>query len=140
MNLFTEYTEEEILLLLSLTNNKYKDIKKEIKLLEDLDDYSIDRDIKKLEIKEVEKKSVINNYDMIYVVEGEVGIVKDNTLVSKIKKDEIFGIKKIIDDSEYYLVTTKDSKILFIEFKNTKNIYFKIISQIVSKYCKEKNI
>jgi hypothetical protein len=140
MNLFTEYTEEEIQILLSLTNNKYKDIKQHIKLLEDLDDYIIDRDVKKLEIKDVPKKSVINNYDMIYVVEGELGIVKDNTLVSKIKKDEIFGIKKIIENTDYYLVTTKDSKILFIEFKNTKNIYFKIISQIVTKYCKEKNI
>ncbi|ACM93690.1 hypothetical protein NAMH_0165 [Nautilia profundicola AmH] len=138
MNLFTEYTQEETEYLLSLTNNKYIDIKKEVKFLEDIDDYIIDKDIKKIEIKQLNKKSVIDKYEMIYIVEGEVVALKENKILKKIKKDEIFGITNLINNENIYLVTVQDSKICFMEFKSKKNIFFKLMQQIMKKCCLEK--
>ncbi|WP_459978242.1 hypothetical protein [Nautilia lithotrophica] len=138
MNLFTEYTNEETEFLLSLTNNKYTDVKKEVKFLNGIDDFVIDKEIKKIEIKLINKKSVIDTYDIIYLIEGEIVALKENKVLKKIKKDEIFGINKFIKKENIYLVTTQDSKICFIEFKSKKSVFIKLLNEIVDKCCLEK--
>lgn len=139
MNLFTEYTEEEIEFLLSLTNNKYINLKKEVKFLENIDDYVIDKEIKKITVKEFDQKKVIeDNYDLLYVIDGEIVILKDSKIIKKIKNDEVFGINKLLHNESYYLVTIKNTKICFMELKSKKSVLIKLLDYTVKKCCEQK--
>jgi len=136
MNLFTTYTPEETQILLSLTNNKYTDVKKEVLFLRNMHDYQIDRFVKKIELKELPKKSIIEHYYFIYVVEGMVAVLKNNRVVKKLKKNDLFGLRQMSKNEKYFLVTLTEAKICFIEPKEDNLLFLHICEYLFSGECK----
>lgn len=127
MNLFIEYSQEEVEYLLSLVDNSerlnnllFKGMS--IKEIESICAY--------FSFEELPEKKVIEDYDLIFIVEGCVVEIKDKKIVKKYLKNDIIGIESCFFKREKKsLITIKKSKLIFFKIKNIHN-------EITSKFYK----
>jgi len=108
MNLFTQYTREEINYLLSLTNTKST-----IKIFKGLSSAEVDEILsEKKDIKLSKKQSLVVDKEFLWVKKGEIVLVKDKELL-KLKKD----MGAFLKVKGYIIVGVKEAEITMFNIK-----------------------
>ena len=127
MNLFVKYSDEEVDYLLSLVDNNkrlnnplFKGIL--VKEIESICSY--------FSFEELPEKKVIEDYDLIFVLEGCVVEVEGKKILKKYFKNDIIGIESyFFKNDKKSLITIKKSNLIFFKIKNIHN-------EITSKFYK----
>ena len=134
MNLFTKYTQEEINFLLTIRRNKIKEIKdlNKIKYFKNVDK----KDFEYIYIKILEKKEILDEYDLLIVMKGKIGVVDNKKIKKIIKNGEIFGIKSLINNNnKNTLIAIENSEVLLFKVKNKKSQFFyNLLLELLTKY------
>ncbi len=124
--LFVTYTKEEVDFLHSLLKEKF-DVN--ISIFKGVDK----KEFLKYEYHELKSKQVLKNYDYIWVIDGEIGIIKNNKLIKKIGKNEGYFCEKVKGGS--YLIALKDSKIVDFDFEDGSIVSSIILRYVLLKCC-----
>jgi len=134
MNLFTKYTQEEINFLLTIRRNKIKEIKdlNKIKYFKNVDK----KDFEYIYIKILEKKEILDEYDLLIVMKGKIGVVDNKKIKKIIKNGEIFGIKSLINNNnKNTLIAIENSEVLLFKVKNKKSQFFyNLLLELIIKF------
>ncbi|NPA10844.1 MAG: hypothetical protein GXO62_01210 [Epsilonproteobacteria bacterium] len=118
MNLFMEYSEKEMEFLASLP----KLIKKRKVNLEDLNFFKrFEQELNLFQKMEFElpQRETHHTNKIIYVIEGELGVVHLREIIRKLKKDDFFGVKHYLQKKDYKVVALKPSYFIEIELDLT---------------------
>ena len=127
MNLFVEYTKEEIEYLLSLLDKNSKLNNPLFNGISKNEIYSICR---YLSFEDLPEKKVIEDYDLIWIVDGCLVEVEGKKILRKFYKNTILGVEsRFFKEKKRSLITIKKSKLIFFDIKNIHN-------EITSKFYK----
>ena len=131
MNLFIEYSKEEVEYLLSLLNKNYIF---NIPLFKGLLKNEIEKICKYISVENLPEKKIIENYDLIWIVDGYLVEVKNKKVIKKYYKNTLIGLKsKFFKEEKKSLVTLKNSTLIFFDIKEIHN-------EFTSKFYKNLSI
>ena len=127
MNLFVKYSKEEIEYLLSIVNN---DFGFKNPLFKGLLKNEIEEICKYISIENLPDKKVIENYDLIYLINGCVVEVKNKKIIKKYYENSLIGIKsRFLKEEKQSLITLQKSRLIFFDIKDIHN-------ELTSKFYK----
>ncbi|WP_457561377.1 hypothetical protein [Caminibacter sp.] len=119
--LFISYSKEEVDFLLSLFDENINDVSS-VEMFRNLDK----NEFLKFERLKLNKKDIIKNYTNIWVLKGEIAIVKNGKIVKKISNGGYFC--KMFNDSNEFIIALKKSEIIDFDF-DEKN--YKVLNEIL---------
>jgi len=112
MNLFVEYTQEEIETLLSLFEKDYG----EIEIFENMTNFEINQLCIYIKKEKFPPKKLIEKYDYIWVIDGNVVEIDSNNrkkIENKYSSGDIIGLNKLIEKNNPLIVYKESELILF---------------------------
>ena len=137
MNLFVEYSKEEVEYLLSLTNSNFSF---NIPLFNGLMKSEIESICRYISLENLPDKKVIENYDLIWILDGCVIEVKNKVIIKKYYKDALIGFEsRFLNEDKKFLITIKKSKLIFFDIKDihnesTSKFYKNLFTHLISNF------
>jgi len=136
MNLFVEYTQEEIETLLSLFKKDYK----KIEIFKGMTNFEIDKLCVYIKKEKLPPKKLIENYDYIWVISGNL-IEVSSTDIKKIKNKygpkTLIGLNKLFQKNNNPLIVVNMSELLFFKVKEHTEFSSKFYKNLL-KYTYKK--
>ena len=127
MNLFVEYSKDEVEYLLSLVDEDYEF---NIPLFKGLLKSEVEEICKYISIEVLPEKKVIEKFDLIWVLDGVLVELENRVVRRKFYKDTLIGFKnKFLKENKKTLITLKKSKLIFFDIKEIHN-------ELTSKFYK----
>jgi len=112
MNLFVEYTQEEIETLLSLFKKDYG----EIEIFENMTNFEINQLCIYIKKEKFPPKKLIEKYDYIWVIDGNVVEIDSNNrkkIENKYSSGDFIGFNKLIHKNNPLIIYKESELILF---------------------------
>lgn len=137
MNLFVEYTQEEIETLLSLFKKDYA----EVEIFKNMSNYEINELCSYIKKESFNSKKIIEDYDYIWVINGVVIEIdlKTKTNIKKYSSNELIGINKLLNKKINPLIVYKESELILFKIKEHTEFSSKFYKNLV-KYCMKINL
>jgi len=138
MNLFVEYTKEEVEILLSLFKKNYK----EVEVFEGMTNFEIENLCVYIKKEKLPPKKLVENYDYIWIISGNLVEIdpKTNKIEKKYNSNELVGINTLFKKENNPLVSVKKSELVFFKinehteysskfYKNLAKYFYKKLSE-----------
>ena len=136
MNLFVNYSKEEVEYILSLTDKNHN---LKIPLFKGLLKNEIDNLCKYISIEHLNAKKVVDDYDYIWIIDGCLVEIENKKIIKKFYKNTLIGIKhKLFKEKIKPLVTLKESKLILFDIKDVHNEFSSIFYKNLSIYLGSK--
>ena len=127
MNLFVEYSKDEVEYLLSLVNEDYEF---NIPLFRGLLKSEVEDICKYISIEFLPERHIIKKYDLIWILDGVLVEIENKVVVKKFYKNTLIGFnKRFLKGKNKSLITLKKSKVIFFDIKDIHN-------ELTSKFYK----
>lgn len=136
MNLFVEYTQEEIEVLLSLFKKDYA----EIEIFNQMSNYEINQLCIYIKKEKFPPKKLIENYDFIWIVEGgaiEIDKNDKTKIYQKYKSRDLIGINKLFGKKNNPVIIYKESDLIVFKIEEHTEFSSKFYKNLVKYYYKK---